>query len=482
MTNPHTTQTVTTHAADSPRRDQSTQERSTNDGPGYRALAVAALTFVALAALFGWAASFVGLHGYGVQRLFGFTNSTAWFIPLAIDGAAFATSLMTFRASIKGRNSLHGRLLMWAFTASSSWINWIHQVDQEARIVAAGLPIAAVAVFDLVMKELRHDYEQRHGRRAFRLRPGLLLLRYVVDRDGTSSAVRGQITAIPVSSLVGIGTTHQLPAPTESAAAATGHHSPTNAPSALLQEPRYSPRTSSRQESPDQPDHGRDEDTDREDTQIIPVITDPDDLDNGQVTPWSGTGDLVVGHEARYPDQPETAIPTTQDATPARSNSKADQADKAIPHPAQPDHRGRPIPTMLQDQTAASRPDVALAYHHHDHSTTDVETPTPLKGKYGPKLPTRGKAPTTIAQLLTPIANRLAAEQDYLSREDVKELTQITSSQTAGAVLNILRQRHLDRTGQELPQARGRRKPDRERTIRRALADVLGVSPLQAVH
>lgn len=168
-------------------------------------LARVSLLIVALAAALGWAASFVGLHDYGVRQLYGFTDVTAWFIPGAIDGAAFATSLMTYRANIKGRAAIRGRLLMWAFTAASGWINWIHQLSPEARFVAAGLPVAAVAVFDIVLIELRADFEERHGRRAFRLRPGLLMLRYAVDKRGTSDAFRRQIEAIPVASLAGLG-------------------------------------------------------------------------------------------------------------------------------------------------------------------------------------------------------------------------------------------------------------------------------------
>lgn len=168
-------------------------------------LARVSLLIVALAAALGWAASFVGLHDYGVRQLYGFTDVTAWFIPGAIDGAAFATSLMTYRANIKGRAAVRGRLLMWGFTAASGWINWIHQLSPEARFVAAGLPVAAVAVFDVVLIELRADFEERHGRRAFRLRPGLLMLRYAVDKRGTSDAFRRQIEAIPVASLAGLG-------------------------------------------------------------------------------------------------------------------------------------------------------------------------------------------------------------------------------------------------------------------------------------
>ena len=169
-------------------------------------LSRAALGFVALAAVMGWGASFVGLHAYGQDQMVGFSYWSAWLIPATFDGAAFGATLITYRASIHGRSALRGRLLMWIFTAISSWINWIHQTTPEARIVAAGLPVAAVAVFDVVLAELRADYEERHGKRRLRLRPGLLALRWLVDRGGTSIAFRQQVTDIPVSEIAGLGT------------------------------------------------------------------------------------------------------------------------------------------------------------------------------------------------------------------------------------------------------------------------------------
>ncbi|MEB3369413.1 DUF2637 domain-containing protein [Saccharopolyspora mangrovi] len=180
------------------------EQPSTRSGHGLW-LSRAALGFVALAALMGWGASFVGLHAYGQDQMVGFSYWTAWLIPATFDGAAFGATLITYRASIYGRSAVRGRLLMWIFTAISSWINWIHQLTPEARIVAAGLPVAAVAVFDVVLAELRADFEERHGKRRLRLRPGLLVLRWLVDREGTAGAFRRQVTDIPVSEIAGLG-------------------------------------------------------------------------------------------------------------------------------------------------------------------------------------------------------------------------------------------------------------------------------------
>lgn len=168
-------------------------------------LAHLVLAFVALAAAAGWAASFVGLHDFGAVKMIGFTPTTAWLIPAAFDGSAFACAVLTYRASIRGRAAARGRLLTWAFTALSSWINLIHQLDPQARMVAVWLPIAAVAVFDVVLSEMRNDFEERHGRKAFRMRPMLLALRWVADRADTKAGVQTQITDIPVAHLVGLG-------------------------------------------------------------------------------------------------------------------------------------------------------------------------------------------------------------------------------------------------------------------------------------
>lgn len=178
--------------------------RGTEGGGVHRWLAPVSLAVVALAALMGWGASFVGLHDYAQHAMSGYTALTAWLLPATYDGAAFACTLMTYRASIYGRSAVRGRVLMWGFTAVSAWINWIHQPVIETKLVAAGLPVAAVAVFDVVLLELRADYEARHGRRAFRLRPGLLVLRWCVDRAGTASAFRDQITRIPVDQIAGL--------------------------------------------------------------------------------------------------------------------------------------------------------------------------------------------------------------------------------------------------------------------------------------
>ncbi|WP_235874898.1 DUF2637 domain-containing protein [Saccharopolyspora aridisoli] len=195
-------------------------DQDTPQSKAHAWLSGVALGLVALAAVMGWAASFVGLHEYGMTSMTGFSYWTAWLVPATFDGAAFACTLMTYRASIHGRSALRARLLMWGFTAVSSWINWIHQPTLETRLVAAGLPVAAVAVFDIVLLEMRADYEARTGRTKFRLRPVLLVLRWLVDRTGTTAAFRAQITAVPVHQLIGQATPAETAAPETASAPA----------------------------------------------------------------------------------------------------------------------------------------------------------------------------------------------------------------------------------------------------------------------
>lgn len=159
----------------------------------------------AAAAVAGWSASFIGLHGFAVRQMSGFTADTAWLVPGAFDLSAFGSTVLVYRASINGRSGFRSRVMMYLFTALSAWINWIHQGNGAARFVACVLPVAAVIVFDGLAAEYRADWEADHGRKAFRMRLGLLLLRRMVDKEGTKAAFRAQITAIPVSALVGLG-------------------------------------------------------------------------------------------------------------------------------------------------------------------------------------------------------------------------------------------------------------------------------------
>lgn len=167
-------------------------------------LASLAMVLVVAVAVAGWAASFIALHAFAQEHI-GLTERAAWLVPSTFDGAALALSLLSFRAAIYGRASLGSLLYVYGFTALSSWINWIHITDPQGKFVSALLPIAAVLAFGKVLKEAREAYERRHGKVVFKVRTGLLMLRWMVDRTGTRAAIRNEILAIPVQALVGLG-------------------------------------------------------------------------------------------------------------------------------------------------------------------------------------------------------------------------------------------------------------------------------------
>lgn len=168
------------------------------------ALSATAVLLVLATAASGWSASFISLHEFAMAHM-GLGSSAAWLVPGTFDGAALGLSLLAFRAATFGRASFGARVYVYGFTALSSWINYVHINDNQGRMVACLLPVSAVIVFDKVLREAREAYERRHGKQVFRVRPGLLLLRLAIDGEGTREAIRGQIAAIPVETLIGLG-------------------------------------------------------------------------------------------------------------------------------------------------------------------------------------------------------------------------------------------------------------------------------------
>lgn len=168
-------------------------------------LATLAMVLVVGVAVAGWSASFISLHDFANAHM-GLTDRPAWLVPSTFDGAALGLSMLSFRAAIFGRSSVGSSIYVYGFTALSSWINWRHIDDRAGgKYVSALLPIAAVIVFAKVLKEAREAYERRHGKQVFRVRPGLLLLRWLADRSGTRAAIRAQVLAIPVEAFIGMG-------------------------------------------------------------------------------------------------------------------------------------------------------------------------------------------------------------------------------------------------------------------------------------
>ncbi|MFE5037058.1 DUF2637 domain-containing protein [Streptomyces sp. NPDC056683] len=143
---------------------------------------------VLVVAASGWAASFIGLHQFGMEHM-GLSRSTAWLVPITFDGAPAGLSIVVARAATHGRPATVWRLLIIAFTGLSSWINYEHIDDDLGRIVASFMPPSAVILFEGLMSEARAAASRRNGRTAPRLHP----LRWVFDRKGTWAILRAYV-------------------------------------------------------------------------------------------------------------------------------------------------------------------------------------------------------------------------------------------------------------------------------------------------
>lgn len=141
----------------------------------------------------GWAASFIGLHDFGINHM-GLSPQAAWLVPLTFDGAPAGLSIVVMRASTHGRSAPVWRLLIVAFTGLSSWINYQHIDDPLGRGVAAFMPPSAVVLFEGLMSEARAAAQRRTGRVAPRLHP----LRWVFDFAGTKELLRRYILDLPL--------------------------------------------------------------------------------------------------------------------------------------------------------------------------------------------------------------------------------------------------------------------------------------------
>ena len=118
------------------------------------ALGWAGYGLVLVVAAAGWSLSYRALHSYGMESL-GETRQAAWLVPLTFDLAPLGLSIVVFRARQRARSALVWRLGIWAFTALSAWINWVHAPELDyAKVIAALLPISAVVLFEGLMAEV----------------------------------------------------------------------------------------------------------------------------------------------------------------------------------------------------------------------------------------------------------------------------------------------------------------------------------------
>jgi hypothetical protein len=173
---------------------------------------------VLVVAVSGWAASFIGLHDFGVEHM-GFGDRAAWLVPITFDGAPAGLSIVVARAATHGRSAPVWRLLIVGFTGLSSWINYQHIEDPLGREVASFMPPSAVILFEGLMSEARAAAIRRRRAMlgevaAVRLHPA----RWIFAPRDTAKIVRGYVlgTALPAgfaeAAVAGERTADQAPA------------------------------------------------------------------------------------------------------------------------------------------------------------------------------------------------------------------------------------------------------------------------------
>lgn len=205
-------------------------------------------------ALSGWTASFIGLHQFGTQHM-DLTTSEAWLVPVTFDGAAAGLSLVVFRASINGRGAGLWRVLIVAFTALSSWINYVHISDPTGRWIACYMPPSAVILFEGLMSEARAAAARRNGHERARVHA----LRWVFDFSGTLNLYRQYVMAVELPEPLQQGSanlpvnpgTNRVPNPTTEPMEPAGTD-PANHPEPANPTPRTTPRRT-RRTTTDQP-------------------------------------------------------------------------------------------------------------------------------------------------------------------------------------------------------------------------------------
>lgn len=138
----------------------------------------------------GWYLSYHNLHGYAVDAM-GFTPSNAWLVPVVFDGAPLGLSIVVYRARLQARAAVLWRAGIWAFAALSAYVNWMHvPAAQNADLLAALLPIAAVVLFEGLMHETHKSAQlDLYGGRVV---PRLTLACWILDHRRTFTAFRAK--------------------------------------------------------------------------------------------------------------------------------------------------------------------------------------------------------------------------------------------------------------------------------------------------
>lgn len=184
-------------------------------------LSVLVLVLVAVTAVAGYWASFIGLHTFAVTRM-GYDDVHGWLVPVAIDGAALGLSISAAVLAWRRWHSPMISLLIVAFTAVSAWINYEHIADPVGRQAAALLPFAAVILLEVLLSLLRRLRGGERPRGA--IRKSLDWLRLILAQITTDSDCHLLLRALlhPVNAWVLVRRTFTLTASDERVGSAAG--------------------------------------------------------------------------------------------------------------------------------------------------------------------------------------------------------------------------------------------------------------------
>jgi Protein of unknown function (DUF2637) len=125
------------------------QERAT-EAAGYVLLSLVVISVAAM--------SFTGLVGFGRDVLH-LSGLAAAMVPVSLDMAAMSCGALGLRSVAAGESAAGARCMLAAFVIASASANYLHAEraygDTAAALFFGSMSVAAVAMFDLVLRSLR---------------------------------------------------------------------------------------------------------------------------------------------------------------------------------------------------------------------------------------------------------------------------------------------------------------------------------------
>lgn len=117
---------------------------------------------VSCVALMSW----TGLVGFGRDTLH-MSAPLVWLVPISLDVAAMTCAFLSLRSTVAGDSATGPRLMVLAFVGASAVFNWVHAGrtgSTAAEVFYGGMSLAAAALFDVVLRQVRrHLLRRQHA-------------------------------------------------------------------------------------------------------------------------------------------------------------------------------------------------------------------------------------------------------------------------------------------------------------------------------